>query len=198
MEEYLPELESRIAARPPCLLNHAVLGLARAEIGDLDGTRREWDTLASRLDELPASWDRGGAMALVGELLSVAGDAERAPDLYERLHPHAGLFVSAPAPIFLHMAADRALCLLAATAGDLEAAERHFQAAIALEERLRAFVLASRTRYEYARALLSAGGRHEDRAETLLRDALDKANQLGLVGLARAIQRYSAEVAPQV
>ncbi len=194
VEEYLPELEARVAARPPFLLNHAVLGLARAEVGDDEGASREWRTLAAGLDELPESWDRAGRLALVAELLSVAGDPTHARLLYDSLRPHAGLFVNAAAPAYYPMAADRALGLLAANLGDLPVAEEHFEAAIALEERMRAFALAARSRYAYGRALLAGGGgHHRRRAEVLLRDALTAADGLALPGLAAAIRQQAPD-----
>jgi hypothetical protein len=95
------------------------------------------------------------------------------------------------------MAADRALGLLAATAGELDAAERHFEDAIVLEERMRAFALAARTRYSYGRVLLAKGGRrHRRRAEAVLDDALNAAEALELPGLARAIREQAPEVVP--
>jgi DNA-binding SARP family transcriptional activator len=196
-EEYLPELQARMEAGPPFLLNHAVLGLARAEAGDDEGSRRDWSTIAASIDELPASWDRPGAMALAAELLSVAGDPAQASALYVSLRPHAGLFVSAPAPAFYPVAADRALALLAATAGDFDVAEDHFQSAIALEERLRAFALAARTRYCYGRMLLaSADPQRRRRAELVLGDALDTANDIRLDGLARDIRKATSDMMP--
>jgi hypothetical protein len=197
VREYLPELERWMGARPPFLLNHAVLGLARAELGDAEGAAREWEILAAHLDNLPASWDRAGSMALVADLLSVAGDPAQASALYDSLRGHAGLFVHAPPPAYYPMAADRALGLLAATAGELDAAERHFEDAIVLEERMRAFALAARTRYSYGRVLLAKGGRrHRRRAEAVLDDALNAAEALELPGLARAIREQAPEVVP--
>lgn len=189
IEEYLPELQSRFAQRPAFALNQAVLGLALGEIGDDDGAARAWETLKSQLDQLPASWDRAGALALIADVLAVAGDPGPASELYESLRPHSGLFVNAAAPAFHPMAADRALGLLAAVIGDLDVAGRHFEAAIDLEERMRAVGLAARTRYTYGRALLRNGGSNDrHRAGILLEEALAAAESLGLPGLARAVR----------
>ena len=76
--------------------------------------------------------------------------------------------------------------MLAATSGDWPAAEEHFEAALAMDERMKAWPWLAHTRFEYSRALL-ARGREQDRtrAQELRRMALAAAERLGMGGLGR-------------
>jgi hypothetical protein len=79
---------------------------------------------------------------------------------------------------------DRFLGMLAATLGRLDRAAGHFEAALGLEERMKARPLAARTRLSYARTLLERNGPADhDRASRLLHDALATAEELGMAPL---------------
>jgi hypothetical protein len=77
-------------------------------------------------------------------------------------------------------AVDRYLGLLAATTGDLDAADHHFAAAAALHERIGAPIWLARTQLDWARMLRRRrGAGDEDRAETLLSEALGLVAPIG-------------------
>jgi len=75
----------------------------------------------------------------------------------------------------------RILGLLAATAGRSEDAERHLTEGMALSERMGDRPLKARGQFELARVLLERGERA--RALELLGSALDRAQEIGMVGL---------------
>jgi DNA-binding CsgD family transcriptional regulator len=76
------------------------------------------------------------------------------------------------------------LGLLASTFGDIAAAERHFEDAIALNERAGAWAHVVNAQYAYARLLLrEADPAARDRGSRLLDDALRGAEKLELLGL---------------
>jgi tetratricopeptide (TPR) repeat protein len=86
-------------------------------------------------------------------------------------------------------AADRSLGMLAAVIQDWEKAEEHFDAALALENKIESPPLLARTQTWYARMLIARGssGDHE-RARELLGSALSTAESLGMAGLVAECQ----------
>jgi len=92
----------------------------------------------------------------------------RARELYPLLLPYAGqnIVLGASSQACLG-SADRYLGLLAATLGDGDAAERHYLAAIALNERMGARPVVACTQHEYAR-LLQYRSQPGDRARARL------------------------------
>jgi hypothetical protein len=79
--------------------------------------------------------------------------------------------------------------------GDWSTAEGHFEAALALEERMKAWPWLAHTRCEYA-AVLLARGRPQDRvrAGELRGMALAAADRLGMARLRRRILSIDAPV----
>jgi hypothetical protein len=69
--------------------------------------------------------------------------------------------------------------MLATTMGDWPSAERHFQAALAMEERMRAWPWLAHTRAEYAVMLAARGDRGDDTRAVEMREmALAAADRL--------------------
>jgi DNA-binding CsgD family transcriptional regulator len=77
-------------------------------------------------------------------------------------------------------AADRYLGMLAATLGDVDRAEQHFERAIELNRRMGAATWLAHTVYEYARFLLARGRTDRARAEALLDEAATLAERIGM------------------
>jgi hypothetical protein len=87
-------------------------------------------------------------------------------------------------------AADRYLGFAAALERRWDEAERHFDAALALEDGVGAAALSARTRCAHAAALSLRGGREDRaRARALLQAAADAADDLGAAGLSFAVER---------
>jgi DNA-binding SARP family transcriptional activator len=120
------------------------------------------------------------SMGLLAEAASALGDADCASVLHRQLLPYADR-VAVSYPEVATGAVARSLGLAAATTGCWEDAERHFAAAIELNERIGARPWLAHTRRDYARAL-DARGRPGDRASAreLLAAARSTYRDLGM------------------
>jgi DNA-binding CsgD family transcriptional regulator len=78
--------------------------------------------------------------------------------------------------------------MLAATLGEPERADAHFESALALNRRMGATTWLAHTAYEYGRFLLGRGREHRDRAQALLGDAAIMAGRSGMPSLLARIE----------
>lgn len=118
----------------------------------------------------------------LAEVAHALADAEAAAVLYQKLDPYQGQNTITPVGSF--GPADRALALLAATAGRGQDAERHFAAADELCGRLRAPAWSVVLRASWAALLRTGKLAGPDHSQTLAAQALADAETLGLTGLA--------------
>ncbi|MGH7818968.1 MAG: hypothetical protein ACREQ9_04270, partial [Candidatus Binatia bacterium] len=142
--------------------------LERIAADDFAGIRRE------------VSWT--AVMANLTEVCCFLGDLPRVRALYGELLPFAAMTVvvgSVPHACWGPIA--HFLGMLAATMGDKETAEEHFERTLEMEARMRMPAMRARTQYEYGRMLIHAD-RPDDtgRAAELLAAALETARSLGL------------------
>ena len=85
-------------------------------------------------------------------------------------------------------AAARFLGILAMTMTDWESAEQHFQEAIELDSRTRAWPWLAHSQFEYANMLLLTNRvQNRERANALLHESLRAAKNMGMVYLATKI-----------
>jgi hypothetical protein len=114
--------------------------------------------------------------------------------LLELFRPHEGHLVImgwgdvCPGPV------DRYLGILADTAGEPVAAERYFDAAIALEEKIGSAPSLARTRLRYGRMLARRPSASPDRVRQLLGSAEALASELGMAGVAAQAASLTAAV----
>ena len=123
-------------------------------------------------------------MAMAGEACFMLDDRARAAVLYEQLLPFQHLHaVGAPEGALGSVA--RYLGLLACTLGDLDQADRQFEAAAAFNQAMHALPWVAHTQHDQARMLLQRDrpGDH-DRARRLLSDCLEACSNLGMAALA--------------
>jgi DNA-binding CsgD family transcriptional regulator len=166
-----------------------------AEIGMDDEVRRQLERIRrAGLEGFRRSlWL--ASLTYLADACSAVGDAEVAALVYPELAPLSGATVMIGHGVACYGAADRYLGMLAATLGDLEAAERHFEAALALNRAMGATTWLAHTAYQYGRMLLAREGRA--RAKPLLAEAIAIAESVGmpaLLGRARALGVWPAEV----
>src|SRR5262249_15116154 len=102
---------------------------------------------------------------------------------YPELEPLAGTSIIIGNLVAWYGAADRYLGMLAATLGEWERAEVHFERAIALNKQIGAATWLAHTEYEYARLLLARERGDQRRAAALLGEAGDLAGRIGLTAL---------------
>ncbi len=120
------------------------------------------------------------------------GDAETATLLYPELAPLAGISVMIGHGVACYGAADRYLGMLAATSGENELAEHHFEVALAANLKMGATTWLAHTEYEFGRMLLRVG--RTDQAEPLLSEALAHAEQVGMPTVIARVRRLGVEV----
>ncbi|MGH2547329.1 MAG: hypothetical protein ACRDHJ_10685, partial [Actinomycetota bacterium] len=164
-----------------------MLMLSLSELGEVDDARRMFERFAESGFDLPKDNEWLANLTLLAEVAEALDDRERAPVLYELLAPYAGLVALIASEVSLGPVF-RPLGILATLMGEHEAAARHFQAGVAMCERMEARPWLARTQYHYARMLAGRGGDGDrERAAELLADALSTCRRLGMVALAGRI-----------
>jgi hypothetical protein len=140
------------------------------------------------------------AFAHLGEPIALCGSQAAARRVYELLWPARERSISwGWTKVLWEGPAARVLGLLAQRLGRHEQAAEHFEAALALLSRIGAGPYLARTRYEYARALLVLpGSAEQQRAQELLEQAQEGAEQLELSGLSRLIRARLAAASPPI
>src|SRR5204862_902844 len=126
-----------------------------AELGMEKEARRELSRVASDgLDAYRESiWL--ASLTYLADACAALGDEPVAALVYPELEPLAGGNVMIGHLVECYGAADRYLGMLAATLGEWERAEAHFERALELNERMGARTWSAHTAYEYARVLLT-------------------------------------------
>jgi len=164
--------------------SRVALALIYAETGREPEARALFERFASEdfVGLSPRNW-----LALLTQLSDVSAclrDAPRAARLYELLVPCAMHCVTFDRALVCDGSASRVLGLLAATMSRWDDADRHFQDALEMNERIRSRPWTARTQLNYAEMLL-ARGRRRDRDHTLdlLEPALTTARELGMAPL---------------
>ncbi|HLZ71104.1 MAG TPA: AAA family ATPase [Dehalococcoidia bacterium] len=197
LEPWLRELVERFPDTP---VWRAALATVRAEQGEADAARGEFERLARGGFEgiaRDANWLV--ALTSLAEVCACLGDGERAAVLYDLLLPYAEQLVVAGAAVVCLGAVAHYLGLLAALLARWDAAEGHFARAQALHARLGAKPWLATTHYEHAAMLLARGDPGERaRALELVAEALTIAQDLGMARLVeRALNLQQRDAAGQ-
>lgn len=192
-EEILPILDLAVASNPGLPAFRAAQALMLAELGRLDEARAAFAPLAGPgVAAVPRGDVFHVAMATIAEVAARTGDAETCRLAYDALLPGSSRLASIVGVVVVG-AVDRYLGMLAATLGDHAHAERHFQAAVELEERLASRPYLARTRAWYGRMLVERADPGDlDKAADLFDLAHRDANELGMVVLADEVDRWRA------
>jgi DNA-binding CsgD family transcriptional regulator/tetratricopeptide (TPR) repeat protein len=159
-----------------------------AELGMEAEARRELSKLASEgIEGFQASlWL--ATLAYLSDACAALGDEEMAAILYPELEPLTGANVMIGHLVACYGSADRYLGMLAATLGERERAEEHFERAMEENERMGALTWVAHTAYEYGRFLLGRGRGSRERADALLGEAASLAKRIGMEGLLARIR----------
>jgi DNA-binding CsgD family transcriptional regulator len=153
-----------------------------AELGMETEARRELaHALADGLDPFRESlWL--ASLAYLTDACAALGDERAAAMLYPEFERFAGGNVMIGHLVSCYGAADRYLGMLAATLGESERAEAHFERGMELNRRMGMLTFLAHTAYQYARFVLARrGGR--DRARPLLGEAATLAERIGMPAL---------------
>ena len=185
LQEIESAIEGFVAQYPAIPGWRSALAWLYSEQGREAEARREFDHLAANdFADLPPDWVWLTAIALLSEVCASLGDISRAHKLYELLLPYADRWVVVGMGAACFGAVSRYLGLLAATMGQWENAELHFEDALTSHTRAGARPWLAHTQHEYARALLSRNAKGDrEKAGELLAAALDTAGETGMKAL---------------
>jgi tetratricopeptide (TPR) repeat protein len=180
LDEIIPMLQRHAQSFPGRSLLAFILG----ERGAREEARVLFDDLLS--DQLAVVPDNqlSGALSQLTNVCARLGDRDAAAALLEPLLPFEGQLLEMTWGVVCPGAADRHLAMLEVLLDRHADADRHFGAAVELEERARAPALAARTRLWWARSLLDRGEQSASRAaDDLLRSCAGFARERGLIAL---------------
>jgi DNA-binding SARP family transcriptional activator/tetratricopeptide (TPR) repeat protein len=170
-----------VEERPAVPLFRCLVALLDLELGDNERARQTLDELGA--DEFAAiPWDEDWllSIALLIEAAAALGDADHAAVLHRLLEPYADLVVVDP-HVFSTGSAARSLGIAASTCGRFDEAERHFLAALELNERLGARPWLADTHSAYGQMLLTRNEPGDaQQARELLETALAAYRELGM------------------
>lgn len=177
------------AGRPTLPVWRCGLALLLAELDRRDEAGAELDRLAaSDFADLPRDMNFLPALAMLAQVCAYLHDARRARLLHALLRPFAARNIVIATSAACLGSAERHLGLLAETAGKLDDALAHLEAAAAMHDRMRAPPLVAETQYDLARVLLARGRRGDQaRARELFAAAGRAAGQLGMGALASRV-----------
>lgn len=163
----------------------AILAYTCAELDRRDDARRELDRLAAAdFADIPRDMFWLAAMSWTTEAVWYLTDRDRATILLGLLAPYSHRSMVLTPGSHCGGSVSRSLGQLATVAGRLDEAERHFDAALEANTRLRSRAWVAHTQHEYGLMLRQRG--HEgdaDRAAEMLAAAAATAAELGMTSL---------------
>ncbi|MGI9237697.1 MAG: ATP-binding protein [Woeseiaceae bacterium] len=185
LQEIVPVLEHFVSEKGADTAWRPGLALIYADLGRLDDARRHFDELAQD-DFLAVPRDSlwQTCLAYLAETCDALQDTRRARKLYEFLLPYSELALVVGNITACLGATSRLLGQLASAMEDWDTAERHFQHALQLNEKIDARPWLARTRYQYGRMLALRGNADDaDKAAELIDQAHTDGRALGMQGL---------------
>ena len=170
--------------RFPCALAHLY-----GELGRERDARAALGLMVSRdlaREYLDAEWLF--TISLLADPCARLGDREVAERLYSMLLPYESLYAQAPVEATFGAMA-RGLGVLATTLRRFDDAERHFDVAIEIEQRMRARPWLAHAQHDLAAMLLARGAAGDsERALAVLEDALATYRELGMDAWAARVE----------
>jgi DNA-binding CsgD family transcriptional regulator len=194
MDELMPLVTSSINQQPHITTWRAVQAFIHCETDRMAEARAAVDSIyAMGSPELPPDNTRLIDVVVLA-LVTAALDRSGAVDaLYEDLLPYERRNIVLAEGVICVGAADYYLGLLAATARRWQDAEQHFEVAIEMNERGRAWPWLALAQYGYARMLRSRHGPGDRaKARELLGRAGPAARDLGMAVLSARVERLQA------
>lgn len=200
VEEVLREVVVQTPDPVRDLTYRAMLALAFFEMGRHDAARREFEELAA--DDFAIArrrrlWDTNFVHGLgyLAEVCAALADVPRAATLYGLLVPYAAQNLVYGGTWHVAGSASHYLGLLAATLGRWDDAARHFEDALALNDRMGARPFVARTQLAYAAMLIRRDAPGDcDRARALTDAALATSGELGMARLAAEAAALAASL----
>jgi tetratricopeptide (TPR) repeat protein len=196
LEAVEPAIRELVAEYPARLMFRCALALLHARLGRTPEAKRALDDLArDDFSALPFDQEWLYGMSLLAETSALLGDTDSASVLYRLLVPWATLNV-ADVGEGIRGSVARYLGILATMTKSWPEAELHFDAALAMNERMGARPWLAHTQGDYARMLIARdepGDR--GRALRLAGRALEAYRSLGMDSFAAQAARVERELA---
>ncbi|MDX1606653.1 MAG: LuxR C-terminal-related transcriptional regulator, partial [Candidatus Competibacterales bacterium] len=192
--ELLPVLRHFVRNTPYNATWRPGLALVYAELDLAEEARAQFESLtAGDFAAIPhdALWST--SMTYLAQVCVYLDDAGHAASLYEHLRAYTGRNIVTGAHTVCLGSADRFLGMLAMTRQQWDRAERHFQAALAMDERTGGRPWLAHSQYQYARLL--AQRKQLESALSLLEAALATARELGMAALERRCEALREKLA---
>jgi class 3 adenylate cyclase/tetratricopeptide (TPR) repeat protein len=163
--------------------------LIACDLGYKAPAREILDELADRDFAFDRDAKRSMILAYLAEVCAAVEDQARAELLYELLLPFRSKTITVGITTVCYGAADRYLGLLASLLEKWQAAEEHFDAALEINEKMRARPWLAHAQYDFA-TMLRGRGRRDDprRGDQLLKESLEAAMRLDMIALKQKIQ----------
>jgi class 3 adenylate cyclase/tetratricopeptide (TPR) repeat protein len=192
LAEVAPVLRRFLDQNPEDVAWRPGLALIASDLGFKEAARNAFDNLAVGGFAFPIDAKWSLTVSYLAEVCARLGDVPRARQLYDLLLPYRDVTVIAPQATVCCGSAARYLGMLASVIGDWPRAEEHFEAALAIDERLEAWPWLAHTQYEFAAALLARGAPGcRVRADSLLAAAAETAQRLGMTSLQQKIRSHA-------
>ncbi len=189
LAEVAPVVKHLIDEKPAEKIWLPGFALIAADLGFEEPARRRLRELAETGFDMPFDAKRSASLSYVAEVAVLLGDADAAERLYELMSGYQHMTITVGIFTVCYGAASRYLGMLAATLGDFDKAEAHFEHALEMNERMRARPWLAHTQAQYALLLRRRGGRGDsEHAETLANEAWKVAVELDMVRLKRRLQ----------
>lgn len=197
LSETLPMLRQFMQDTPKAQIWQPGLMLMYAELDQREPCRAEFDRLPwSHAVHLPTDAGTMTVVMFAAEACLYLADAQRAAQLYPLLAGHAGANLVADSAGPCLGSVDRILGGLASVMKQWSLAQRHFEAALALDERCGARVWLAYSRHAYAHMLHQRGEPGDAvLARSLLALALGESQALGMNALAPRINALLESIA---
>jgi predicted ATPase/DNA-binding SARP family transcriptional activator len=193
LEQVVEETERAVEELPTVALLRFLVADLYCRLGRAEEAQAVVDRFAETDFHIWVDNDKLAGWCLLAEVCSCLDDSTHASRLYELLLPHARRNAVSH-PVCAFGSVSRYLGLLASTLGRSGDAERHFEAALELNERMGARPWVAHTDHDYARALLARGADgDETKAVELLGAALATARELGMEPLAGTVSELLTE-----
>jgi class 3 adenylate cyclase/tetratricopeptide (TPR) repeat protein len=184
LAEIAPLVKRFVSEKPEEAIWKPGLMLIASDLGFHQQARAHFEVLAQSDFAFPMDAKRPITLTYLAEVCAGLGDSLRAEKLYELLLPYRDVAILAPPSTLCCGAGAHYLGLLAATMSDWDSAESHFNASVAMNERLKAWPRLADTRFEYARMLLARDRKGDSVLATELRSmAIAAAERMGMGGL---------------
>jgi predicted ATPase/DNA-binding CsgD family transcriptional regulator len=185
LKELAPVVKHFVQTSPAASTWRPGLALIYSELGLEQETRTEFAHLAAH-DFATISQDARwiACMVYLAEVCAFLGDVHHATTLYQYLAPYEGYNIVVSGSVACYGAASHYLGMLATTMSHWEDAQRHFEDALAMNERMGAKTQLAHTQHEYANMLLArAQPSDHEKALSLLQEALSISRALGMRAL---------------